>query len=460
MWTNLNKFLSYKLKEIEFRLHTWKRSREISQAYGRQRYKKTRHLGLAFIKWARFGAIGALVLLVAAGVTVGAIKAIPWFSELSAKSTIDTASAEQYINPAKTGEAPDIGELEAVVPPEGYQPYAAEQSGESSSAQNSASQIEMAETAPQPPPTSQTPLVDIFKAGVPHGIANRFILADKSAKVLYLFKSAIGGGRWEVERAFPMATGERHGRKLVEGDKKTPEGTYFIIGRKGRTELSVSPLYGPVAFVLNYPNEDDRNARRTGHGIWIHGSERGSLPPLHTAGCLALSNPDILELSEILGSGIATPVIIVSGTEGKNHLTDVSFPNLRSERESIEKTFTNNQALFETIVTDWKTAWESKDIGAYSQFYSVNTFRDGAQRWDGFRERKLRTFEIYSTINVDVSNIVLSELTDNSATVKFMQVYSTNLNRLENAKRLFFTKVQGEWKITRESTFPKEELFL
>ncbi|MCL2689086.1 MAG: L,D-transpeptidase [Chitinispirillia bacterium] len=454
MWTSLNKFLSYKLKEIEFRLHTWKRSREISQAYGSRSDKKTgRPVGLSLIKGAKFGAAVVFALIIATGVTWGTIKAIPWFSELSAsaKSTTDTTAAEQYANQIEAIDAPDIGELEAVVPPEGY---LAQQSGSSGEPQT-----EVNEAAPLPPPANQTPLVDIFKAGAPHGIANRFLLADKAAKVLYVFKSAQGRG-WEVERAFPMATGERHGPKRVEGDKKTPEGTYFIIGRKGRTELSVSPLYGPVAFVLNYPNEEDRRERRTGHGIWIHGSERGNLPPMHTAGCLALSNPDILELAGILGSGVATPVIIVSGTEGRAHLTDVNFANLRSERESIEKTFSNGQALFETIVTNWKNAWSSKDISAYSQFYSVNTFRSGAQRWDAFRDHKQRTFEMYSTINVDVNNIVLAELTENSATVKFMQTYSTNLNRLENAKRLFFTKVQGEWKITRESTFPKEELFL
>jgi murein L,D-transpeptidase YafK len=285
-------------------------------------------------------------------------------------------------------------------------------------------------------------------------------LADKSLKTLYLFKSAQGGGEWEIERAFPMATGEKHGPKLVEGDKKTPEGTYFIIGRKDKSELSVSPLYGPAAFVLDYPNVEDRKAGRTGHGIWIHGSERGNLPPLHTSGCMALSNPGILELSGILGKGVATPVIIVSGTDGKKHLSNINFQKLRNEKENIEKTHNNNQALFENIVHNWKNAWESKNIGDYSQFYSVNTFRDGAQKWDAFRERKMRTFEMYSTIEVDISNIVLTELAETSATVKFIQVYSTNLNRLENAKRLFFTKEQGEWKITRESTFPKEELFL
>ena len=456
MWTSLNKFLSYKLKEIEFRLHTWKRSREISQAYGPRSDKKAGSLGPALIKAARFSAIGALVLLVAAGVTVGAIKAIPWFSELSAKSAT-AASAEQRAHQTETDETidPDIGDIE-FSPPEGYQAYAAEQSG---GAQSGAPQIEQAETAPPRPPAGQPPLVDIFRAGVPHGIARMFLLADKSAKILYLFES-VPGGRWEVKKAYPMATGEVPGPKRVEGDKKTPQGTYFIVGRKGRTELSVSPLYGPVAFVLNYPNAEDRAARRTGHGIWIHGSERGNIPPRHTAGCIAVSNPDILEIAEILGSGVATPVIIVSGIEGKRHLSDVNFANLRSERDSIERTFRYNQAKFETIVYNWKTAWESKDIETYSQFYSINNFRAGAQRWDAFRARKISTFELYSTINIDISNLVLSEFTENSATVKFIQVYSTNLNRLENAKRLFFTRVQGEWKITRESTFPKEELFL
>ena len=380
---------------------------------------------------------------------MGTIKAIPWVSSALSAQFAPAAAAvqEQYGQIDETDEPPVIGELEATVLPEGY---------EQSAAANI--QIDSSEAAPEPPPSTQTPLVNIFKAGVPTDISDFLIFADKSAKVLYLFRSA--RGRWEIERAFPMATGERHGSKLVEGDKKTPQGTYFIVGRKDRRELSVSPLYGPVAFVLNYPNEEDRRAGRTGHGIWIHGSERVTVPPQHTAGCLALSNPDILELGNLLGTGVATPVIIVSGTEGKKHLADINFQNLRAERERIRRSHDDMQAQFEVIVNNWKSAWESKNIEAYSQFYSITTFRDGAQRWDAFRERKLRTFQIYSTIEIDISDIVLTDLTENSATVKFIQVYKTNLNRLENAKRLFFTKVQGEWKITRESTFPKEEFFL
>ncbi|MDR0305423.1 MAG: L,D-transpeptidase family protein [Chitinispirillales bacterium] len=449
--------MSYKLKEIEFRLNTWKRSREISHAYGKRSPKKFSRLLPGAVKGAKVSAIAAIALLLAAGVIMGTIKAIPWISStLSAQFTPSTPNqGERHVqqtDESGEGDAPVIGELEATVLPEGYDPSS---SSEQYAAQT---QNDLPQTQPEPPPPTQTPLVDIFKAGIPAGFSDYIIFADKSAKVLYLFKNE--QDRWKISRAFPMATGERHGPKLIEGDKKTPEGNYFIVGRKDRSELSVSPLYGPVAFVLDYPNEEDRNARRTGHGIWIHGSERGNIPPLHTSGCMALSNPDILELGAVLGAGVATPVIIVNGTEGKKHLTAINFQKLSAEKERIRQKHDANQAQFETIVNNWKSAWESKDIETYSQFYSVNSFRDGVQRWDAFRERKLRTFQIYSTIEVGISSIVLTDLTDNSATVKFVQVYSTNLNRLENAKRLFFTKVQGEWKITRESTFPKEEFFL
>ena len=106
-----------------------------------------------------------------------------------------------------------------------------------------------------------------------------------------------------------MAIGENEGVKIREGDKKTPEGIYFIIGRKERSELN--KMYGPLAFVLNYPNEEDRKRGRTGNGIWIHGTNPDSIP-LQTRGCLELENVNILELGMHLKTGIGTPIVIIN----------------------------------------------------------------------------------------------------------------------------------------------------
>ena len=447
---DIKRYFALKLKELEFRLHTWKRSQEISRAYGVRGSRAARPgIDLGFVKplavkAAKAAAAAACLFLLVFGI----IKVIPFLTAPNAQAA---DSGDMFADESMPlFEAIEDANLpEAAVMPEGYAELAA------ADTVAPAAQAAPA-TPPPPPPSAGVVLADIFKNGIPRGVAERLILGDKAAKILYIFKEAPGG--WEIERAYPIATGENDGRKVVEGDKKTPEGVYFIVGRKHRSELT--NLYGPAAFILDYPNEDDRRENRTGHGIWLHGSQRGDIPPLFTQGCVAVSNPDILEIAGILRDWAGTPVIIVSGTEGKKHLAAVDFKKLRERRDEVVAHYNKNQEEFTKLVLDWKTAWESKDINAYSEFYSTSAFMDGAQKWDAFRERKTRTFAMYATINIDLSGIVLTELTSNAATVKFYQVYATNLNRLDNGKRLIFRKEQDNWKIYREITFPKEELVL
>ena len=97
------------------------------------------------------------------------------------------------------------------------------------------------------------------------------ILADKYHRILYLLKQ--GQKRWGVIKTYPIAVGENEGKKQREGDKKTPEGLYFMVDKKTRTELvstygtDVAANYGPHAYVLNYPNRQDLKEGRGGSGI-------------------------------------------------------------------------------------------------------------------------------------------------------------------------------------------------
>src|SRR3989338_108056 len=68
---------------------------------------------------------------------------------------------------------------------------------------------------------------------------------------------------------FNILLGKNSGDKEIAGDMKTPVGVYKIIAAKNDDELA--PMYGPKAFVLNYPNALDKKSGKTGSGIWIHG---------------------------------------------------------------------------------------------------------------------------------------------------------------------------------------------
>jgi len=482
LWDSINKYFAFKFKEAEFRVHTWKRSREISRAYDAKpakpvktptvtrftrpaKVRKAVGGGLnitAALPYVIKGAKGLGIAAAAVALVFGAVFAVQRISASVAARVTDSDQAPVDDNSTVARTAQNIPEdavlPEAAVLPEGFAENAAAAVPADTTPMETPQQQPEQRRSPAPQ-RSDKALVELFLKTAPHGISEWLMLVDKYAKVMYVFKEGPDG--WEVAKAYTIATGERDGRKAVEGDKMTPEGVYFIIGRKHRSELT--NIYGPAAFILDYPNEDDRRERRTGHGIWVHGSERGDIPPLFTQGCIAVSNPNILDIaSTFKHDWPGVPVVVFSGEdEPKKHVASVDFKKLSTRRAEVVANHNEKQREFERIVTGWKTAWEARDIEAYSTFYLTSGFADGSMKWEAFRERKKGLFAAYSAIYVDLSDITLTEYTDNVATVKFYQVYNTNRNnRMENAKRLIFRKDQGQWKIYREIPFPKEELLL
>ncbi len=218
-------------------------------------------------------------------------------------------------------------------------------------------------------------------------------------------------------------------------------------------------MYGPLAFVLNYPNAEDRKAGRTGVGIWIHGTNPDSLP-LNTNGCIELENSNIKEIGSYLKNGIGTPVYIF---DNDNLIDPVTFPNYRKaelKRKYVLSQYEKQRHFFISLLKKWEEAWESKDIDIYSEFYHTKKFFGQGLKWDKWKEKKSRTFEIYDTINISTNKIYLADFSETTAILKFEQEYKSDLLHVVNGKKLNFIKSMGKWKIYGENTFPKEELLL
>ena len=262
---------------------------------------------------------------------------------------------------------------------------------------------------------------------------------------------------WRVVREYDIAIGEQEGRKVTAGDRRTPEGCYFIIGRKEKSELAA--IYGPLAYILNYPNEVDRIAGRTGQGIWIHGTDPDS-SPYQTRGCLEMENHDLEELASMLKKGIGTPVVILNDPRLEDIASVPDYRFCEERRHAILREYEGLVAQIRQLLATWKTAWERKNIDEYASFYDTVQFYGQGLDWAPWKERKLRTFGLYDTIAISIDHITLSEVAGNSMIVRFMQRYRTNRNNIENGKKLSFEKINDFWKITRESTCPKEELLL
>ena len=284
---------------------------------------------------------------------------------------------------------------------------------------------------------------------------NYLLLANKANRTMWVFLKK--DKSWSLFRKYYMAVGEKNGIKIMEGDKKTPEGNYFILGRKERSELH--KMYGPLAFVLNYPNEEDIKRGRTGNGIWIHGTNPDSVP-LQTRGCLELENANILELGNCLKTGIGTPVVIINNNNIQAPLTVPDFNKIEIERKRIIAKYKKQRDFFISLLEKWEKAWESKNIENYALFYNKNEFIGQGLDWGAWKEKKTRTFELYNEIEISLDNIFLADISESTAVMKFMQGYKSDLLSIVNGKKLNLVKSEGGWKIYQENTFPQEELLL
>jgi len=150
------------------------------------------------------------------------------------------------------------------------------------------------------------------------------VIVDKKAQKLYVF-----GKKEHLRKVFETrcSTGKNQGSKVVSGDSRTPEGIFFPT--KQFTKDQLTPIYGALAFTLDYPNFLDKKIGRNGHDIWIHGTNK-PLKPFQSNGCVALENDDILRLSEFMCLN-KTPVIIVDSIKWVSSEVTIS---LKKEIES------------------------------------------------------------------------------------------------------------------------------
>lgn len=133
------------------------------------------------------------------------------------------------------------------------------------------------------------------------------VVVEKSTQTLRLYGRGEAGVT--LLKTYPCTTGQAEGAKQERGDLRTPDGVYFVTDLLPGHRLPSE--YGALALPLDYPNPFDRRAGRSGHGIWLHGSDRLGSPftPRDTRGCVILRNDDLLELAAWIEPGL-TPILI------------------------------------------------------------------------------------------------------------------------------------------------------
>src|SRR3989339_372189 len=173
------------------------------------------------------------------------------------------------------------------------------------------------------------------------------ILIEKKNQTLFLYRSE--AGEVQIQYKIPCSTGEAAGVKQKAGDRKTPEGIYFL--KDEYEDQYLSPIYGTKAFPLDYPNLMDNRLGRDGSAIWIHGTNK-VLKPMDSNGCVALENSSILKLAEYITLD-STPVILIEKFN-------------RIDKETVVK----QEQEINHLLDQWLKAVESGSYHEYLSFYS------------------------------------------------------------------------------------------
>lgn len=131
------------------------------------------------------------------------------------------------------------------------------------------------------------------------------IVVRRSCRTLTLYRY----GEW-VQSYDKVSFGRAPGVKVQEGDRRTPNGLYRIVGKRWHPRWTRFML-------LDYPNLSDRDDHRRalaeglaavgpGGEIGIHGTDQERFNELGidwTLGCVSLMNDDVIELYEMVPDG-------------------------------------------------------------------------------------------------------------------------------------------------------------
>ena len=221
--------------------------------------------------------------------------------------------------------------------------------------------------------------------------------------------------------------------KVVEGDKRTPLGIYYITSNLDPAGLP--DLYGVGALPINYPNPLDIQRGKTGSGIWLHGTPREQFvrAPQASDGCVVMSNPDLERLLSTVQIR-TTPVVIAP------ELHWVAPEALNADRQP-----------FETALDTWRSLKSQGKMNELKGLYSDrfrSQGRDLAQWWlrveEEIRSNGPRELELK-----DVSMLRWRD-TDDTMVVTFGEIAKGQTRGA--TKRQYWIRENDRWKIFFEGT--------
>lgn len=250
------------------------------------------------------------------------------------------------------------------------------------------------------------------------------IVVEKKTQTLLVY--TVENGRLKLKVKFPCSTGEVGGIKQKAGDRKTPEGIYFLID--AYEDKYLSPIYGKKAFPTDYPNLIDRQKGRNGSAIWIHGTNK-KLVPMDSNGCIALENHNILKLEQYVQLH-STPVI----------MSEVIETASAQSLEEVKTAVTN-------LIDSWIQAQEEGSYHDYLAHYD-NSYLPDISWWKEWQvvRKKIETIK-HKKIDLTVDKLGIYQQTAIVVALFDVTLKNSNENVLVGTRKLFLKKSGSGYRI-------------
>ncbi|MCK9266145.1 L,D-transpeptidase family protein [bacterium] len=337
----------------------------------------------------------------------------------------DYKKAELYINEGlKEGDSVELHKLRySLYSKQKRQEFAAREKEKISqllSKKTLEEKVPIEKPSPVTKPVAEKPIV------MPGIIPYTFLYVNKGKQELLVYN--VDNKGMEIVKKFPVTTGKNSGPKELQGDEKTPHGAYLLTSKIDGSSLPAK--YGIAAYPMNYPNHIDRRLKRSGNGIWLHGTPIDR-PPYNSEGCIVLNDNDLKSLMEY----ITARKTFISIEDNLAQLTPKLFNDVLA---SVDK---------------WKTGWESLDIDKYMATYD-EAFYSGGKDKKQYKIYKAGVNKGKTYINVELSDVQIlpygktpfGEMT----LVFFRQKYKASNFSSTTSKILYMVKRAGNWKVIAE----------
>ncbi|WP_169741248.1 L,D-transpeptidase family protein [Andreprevotia chitinilytica] len=292
------------------------------------------------------------------------------------------------------------------------------------------------ETAPPPVDKLPAPLLILSPK------QKYVVLVDAGSSRIYVYENEQGMPRYVTD--YYATIGKFGMGKQTEGDQRTPLGVYFVTSHMPRAQMDKTmgekaALFGIGAWPISYPNEWDKREGRTGHGIWLHGVpyDTYARAPWASNGCVALTNPEMLEVANYLQIGV-TPVVIVPRIEW------LATDSWRARHQEAMQ-----------AVEDWRTAWEKLNTRRYLDEYSPRFVSEDGSNFDKWASQKtgVNAGKQWAKVKLDDLSLFVTGTDDKRMWVTtFDQDYRSNNLNNHMRKRMYWEHDGRGWKIVWEGT--------